>query len=73
MRRRMDVHAVEQESPKNFLDRLAAEVAIDGDTLMHGLPSTLQQQQTKLNLHFANHIQFNVLPKQNGQGLQGLM
>ncbi len=27
----MDVHAVEQESPRNFLDRLAAEVAIDGD------------------------------------------
>ena len=33
MRRRMDVHAVEQESPRNFLDRLAAEVAIDGEHL----------------------------------------
>lgn len=73
MRRRMDVHAVEQESPKNFLDRLAAEVAIDGDTLMHGLPSTLQQHQSNLSLHFANHIQFSVLPKQSRQGLQGLV
>lgn len=27
----MDVQAVEQESPRNFLDRLAAEVAIDGE------------------------------------------
>ena len=33
MRRRMDVQAVEQESPRNFLDRLAAEVAIDGNPL----------------------------------------
>lgn len=31
MRKRMDVQAVEQESPRNFLDRLAAEVAIDGE------------------------------------------
>lgn len=30
MRRRMDVQAVEQENPRNFLDRLANEVAIDG-------------------------------------------
>lgn len=36
MRRRMDVHAVEQESPKNFLDRLANDVAIDGELRRSG-------------------------------------
>lgn len=30
MRRRMEVQAVHQESPRNFLDRLQAEVGIDG-------------------------------------------
>jgi uncharacterized protein involved in type VI secretion and phage assembly len=32
MRRRMEVQAVHQESPRNFLDRLQAEVGIDGES-----------------------------------------
>lgn len=32
LRKRMNVQAVEQESPKVFLERLAEEVAIDGES-----------------------------------------
>jgi hypothetical protein len=38
MKRRMEVQAVQQESPRNFLDRLQAEVGIDGQISYHPPP-----------------------------------